>query len=120
MRMHHHLSRRRRLSAVDRPRARFEPYPAATLWLRLLDGIVLAAGIVAPIFTLPQIILIYSTHHAQGVSALTWGVYALLDLPWIIYGTAHRERAIIYSYILWFGANVTVCLGAIMYGGGSI
>ncbi len=96
-------------------RKRREPYPSTKLWFRLLDRIVLVAGIVAPVFTLPQIFLIYSSHHAAGVSALTWGVYAVLDLPWILYGFAHRERPIVYSYLLWFVANLTVCIGALIY-----
>ncbi len=97
-------------------RKRREPYPSANLWLRLLDGIVLLGGIIAPIFTIPQIVLIYYTHSATGVSVVTWSVYALLDVPWILYGFAHKERAIVYSYLLWFVANATVAVGAIIYG----
>lgn len=104
--MHHHPSVRRRREA----------YPSQRFWFRMLDRIVLVAGIAAPIFTVPQIILIYSTHDAAGVSPLTWGVYALLDLPWVVYGFAHRERSIIYSYLLWCAANATVTVGAVLYG----
>ncbi|MDO8548460.1 MAG: PQ-loop domain-containing transporter [bacterium] len=112
MRMHHHPSVRKRLPAARHGR---EPYPSQRFWFRVLDRIVLAAGIVAPVFTLPQIVLIYSTHSAAGVSALTWGVYALLDIPWILYGIAHRERPIVYTYTLWLVANAVVAVGAIVY-----
>lgn len=80
-----------------------------------MDSLVLFAGIVSPLFTIPQIVLIYSTRDATGVSALSWGIFALLDIPWILYGFAHRERPIVYAYVLWLTMNTAVCVGALIY-----
>ncbi len=66
--------------------------------------------------TVPQIVLIYGTHDAAGVSVLSWAAYALLDVPWIVYGIVHKERLIACTYILWFLANTAVALGALVYG----
>ena len=104
--MHHYHVRKRR-----------EPYPARTWGMRLLDACVYTAGIIGPLATIPQIIKIYSSHDALGVSLLTWSMYALFDIPWIIYAIVHRERPLIVCYVLWFLANTTVAIGALLYGG---
>lgn len=95
---------------------RAEPYPAQRLWLRVLDKTVLVVGTVGPLMTLPQILLIYTTHNATGVSPISWGAWAMLDLPWVIYGLAHRDIAIMLTYTLWCVMNITVCVGAVLYG----
>ncbi len=104
--MHHYHSRKRA-----------EPYPAKTFRMRLLDFVVYVAGVAGPLATIPQIIQIYSSQDARGVSLLTWTVYALFDIPWIIYATVHKERPLIVCYSLWFFFNAAVALGALLYGG---
>ena len=86
--------------------------------MRFLDHLVLVVGVVGPAATIPQILKIYITHQATGVAALSWGTWALLDIPWILYGLAHRERPIAITYTLWFTANVLVFVGVLMYGDG--
>lgn len=113
MRPHIHPHVRKR--EYDR---RLEPVPARTYGLRLLDLMVYAAGILAPVMTLPQMFKIFLYHDAAGVSALTWGAYALFDLPWILYGLAHRERPITITYLLWFLCNGAVFVGTLIYGTG--
>ncbi len=110
MRSHPHLHLRQRISGS------LEPYPARTAWKRLLDKSLYVVGIVGPIMTIPQIALIYSTHDAAGVAPLTWLSWALLDIPWILYGVVHREWQIVITYVLWFTANMLVVVGALLYG----
>lgn len=106
MSLHHYHTRRRA-----------EPYPARTLWLRVLDFVVYVAGVAGPLATIPQIIKIYSTQDATGVSLLSWSVFALFDIPWIIYAMVHRERPLVVCYSLWLVANAAVAVGAFLYGG---
>lgn len=97
-----------------------EPFPARSAWKRALDHLVIAVGIIGPVATVPQILKIYLLQQAAGVSALSWGTWALLDIPWILYGMAHRERPIIMTYTLWLVVNAIVCAGAILYGAGPL
>jgi len=92
-----------------------EPYPARTPGLRAVDALVYTAGILAPVMTLPQIYLIFSTRNASGVSAEAWLAWALLDVPWILYGVVHRERPLVVTYTLWFLGNFLVFVGAVLY-----
>lgn len=93
-----------------------EPFPARSFWLRVLDRVVLTAGVIGPLTTIPQIYKIYTTHDASGVSLLTWLLPAILDIPWIVYGFAHGERPIVITYTLWLVANLVVALGVVLYG----
>lgn len=95
-----------------------EPFPAKHPWLRLLDRVVLTVGVIGPLTSVPQILKIFILQDASGVSVLSWGIPALLDIPWIVYGIVHRERPIAISYTLWLLSNVLVVTGALMYGAG--
>lgn len=106
----HHLHLRKRISKS------LEPYPARSAWKRLLDRVVFAAGIVGPVLTLPQIVLIYTNHDASGISAMSWFGWAALNVVWILYGLVHKEPPIVMTYSFWFIANSTVAIGAVLYG----
>jgi uncharacterized protein with PQ loop repeat len=92
------------------------PRAASGFWKGILDRVTMIAGILGPIMVIPQIYQIYSTHMAIGVSALSWGSFALLDLPFICYGILHRDRPIVTTYSLFCFANILVAAGAILYG----
>lgn len=105
----HHQSLRRRLYK------NLEPYPHPKRLTRMLDRLVFAVGFISPMFTLPQLYVIYAGHTAAGVSPLTWGAYALFDIPWIVYGFVHKERPIVFAYTLWLTVNTLVCVGALVF-----
>ncbi len=106
----------RHLHVRKRAQKHLEPYPARTAWKRVLDRVVFLIGVLGPAMTLPQIILIYVGQDASGVSPFTWFGWALFDIPWILYGVAHRERPIIVTYSLWLVTNLIVAVGAVLYG----
>src|SRR3989344_1265738 len=103
----HHLHIRKRLSKS------LEPYPARSGWKRLLDKLILVAGVVGPLLSFPQIILIYSNKDASDISAVSWFGWAALNIVWILYGLAHKERPIVGTYTLLMVANLSVGIGAI-------
>lgn len=103
----------------ERRAAGLEPYPARRISLWILDTVVLVAGVLGPLMTIPQIAKIYFVQDAAGVSVISWGMYALLDIPWIIYGIAHHSRPILTTYLLWFIVNALVVVEALVYGAGA-
>lgn len=88
---------------------------STTPYSRFLDRATLAAGIIGPLMTLPQIFKIYFYHQASGVSALSWCAFAALDIPFLLYGFYHKEKPIITTYTLWLIANSAVAIGAIIF-----
>ncbi len=105
-----HLHLRKRITK------NLEPYPARSAWKRLLDKLIFIAGVVGPILSIPQVILIYSNKDASDISAVSWFGWAALNIVWILYGLAHREPPIVMTYSFWFIVNLTIAFGAVLYG----
>ncbi len=106
----HHMHKRKRAHNKN-----LKEYPHPSPWINFLDKLMLIVAILSPIMTLPQIWKIFYYQSASGVSALTWGSYVLLNIPWIIYGAVHRDKVILINMILWFFINAIVTIGAIIY-----
>ncbi|MEK7107430.1 MAG: hypothetical protein AAB899_04570, partial [Patescibacteria group bacterium] len=77
---------------------------------------VYTAGILGPVISLPQVIIVYVGQDVAGISVISWLGWAILDIPFIIYGFAHKERPIIITYTLWMMINLSVAIGAVIYG----
>lgn len=88
----------------------------STPYTRFLDKLTFIVGIIGPFTVLPQIISIYSTQDASGVSFYTWALIFLVTLPWVFYGIAHKSTTIIISFTLWEIMNATVAIGVLLYG----
>jgi uncharacterized protein with PQ loop repeat len=106
----------RHLHLRKRATRNLEPYPSRHFWKRILDTLVYGAGVLGPLFTIPQVYQIYSTQSAGDIAPLSWLVWALFDLPWILYGFVHKEFPIVVTYTLWFIFNGLVFVGALLYG----
>lgn len=97
-------------AAHVRTREKSSPYTV------FLDKLTFVAGVIGPFTVLPQIYSIFTTHSAAGVSLITWGLMFIVTFPWILYGLAHKDKAIISSFILWEVVNLTVVIGVLIYG----
>ncbi len=77
-------------------------------WKTKFDEMMVVAGLISPLATIPQIVKLYATHtqHAVGQSLTTWTVYTAISVLWVVYGVVNRQLAIL----------VGNCLGTIMYG----
>jgi len=82
----------------------------------MLDKLIFVAGVVGPVLSIPQIVLIYSNKDASDISAVSWFGWAALNIVWILYGLVHKEPPIVMTYTFWFIINLTVAFGAILYG----
>ena len=106
----HHMHKRKRSHGEG-----LKEYPHPNPWINFLDKAMVVIAILSPIMTLPQVWQIFYYQNATSVSALTWGSYLLLNIPWIIYGMVHKEKIILINMILWFFVNALVTIGAIIY-----
>lgn len=109
--MHHLVGQKHKLQ-----RKRASARMPETAYIRFLDKLTFVAGIVGPFTVLPQIWSIFSTQSAVGVSLSTWLLIFIVTLPWVFYGFAHKDKSIIWSFILWEVANLTVVVGVLLYG----
>ncbi len=105
----HHIHQRQRIHV------RHEPFPHPHPWVRALDRLLLLIAVVAPLVNIPQIVAILSARNAAGVSLLSWSLYTLLCLPWLLYGIVHRTKPIVISYSLWLLTDIGVLAAAVWY-----
>jgi uncharacterized protein with PQ loop repeat len=84
--------------------------------IKFLDNLVYVVSVLFPLTTLPQIIQIFSTQTATGISILTWSLYIAFSIPMLIYTIVHKVKPLIIMNILWITMYSLVVIGAILYG----
>ncbi len=84
-------------------------------YVRFFDKFIFLIAFIGPLATAPQAFQIFITHNASGVSAVTWLFYDFVQLSWLLYGIAHRDKPIILSNIFWVFWQTLVLIGAIIY-----
>ncbi len=109
----HHLRGRARLPS--RLGEHLEPFPAESFFKKNLDYLMYGVGILAPFALLPQIIQIYSTQSASGLSLVTWSLLVTFNLLWATYGFAHKEAHILLANAFMALFNLTIVIGILMY-----
>jgi MtN3 and saliva related transmembrane protein len=87
--------------------------------LRVFEPLMVVAGIVTPLATLPSISKLYFTHsqHASGQSLVTWSIFALASLLWLVCGLLNRKPAIYIGNIIALAMNLLMVNGILMHAG---
>jgi uncharacterized protein with PQ loop repeat len=75
-----------------------------------------ALSVFTLLMTVPQILAIWLTRQAAGVSLLSWGAYWISALVWFVYGLQRRDRNIYLPCIGWLVLDGAVIVGAWIYG----
>lgn len=82
----------------------------------LIDKFTYAAAIIESFIVLPQVFQIFHDKNATGVSLMSWTGFWLLNLIWLAYGIAHKEKLIIFYTTIYGLAQIWVIIGGLMYG----
>ena len=80
-----------------------------------LDFITNVCAVVLPFTTLDQLHIIYIQKQTEGVSALTWFLYAVLSVPLLIYSIKRKDFPMIVLNGLWVVVDATVWIGVLLY-----
>jgi MtN3 and saliva related transmembrane protein len=104
----HHTSVRKRIYQ------NLEEFPSKDPFKRFLDRLIFVVGFLGPLFTIPQLVNVWIAKQVAGVSFASWAAYAALDIVWIVYGFVHKEKPIVFAYMLWFIANAGVAIGVLV------
>lgn len=95
---------------------RKERFPHPERWKRLLDHAIYLVIFLGPVLTIPQLTEVWVARNAAGVSVISFSAYVILNVFWLTYGIAHREKPIVISALLWALVNGLVAVGAVLYG----
>lgn len=104
----HHISKRKRAHHKN-----LKKFPNKDPKIRFLDNYMLFIGSMAPLFTIPQIVKIYTLRDSEGLSPITFALLAFNSLSWLVYGFVHKDRQIMAANILFFIANIVILIGAL-------
>jgi len=72
-------------------------------------------ALVTPLLTVPQLVIIWSSHQTQGISVITWGAYAAASGLWLIYALLRKQKQLIVTQLLLFILDFAVVLGVYIY-----
>ena len=101
---HKHLKRHRVLTAQKKYKPLF------------VDRATYIAAVIEPIITIPQVMIIFRTKTAAGVSLVSWIGYEILTAVWVWYGIVHKDKLILLYQGLFLIVQGAVIVGAIIYG----
>lgn len=76
-----------------------------------MDRLAFLAGIMLPVMTIPQAYKVWTDADVQGVSLLTWSLYTVVSLLFVIFGLRHKELLLIYTYTPMFAIEVIIVVG---------
>jgi len=103
---------RRKIMTIDPMTCRSTGARADDLLRRLLGGM----SVFTLVMTIPQVLTIWVTHQAAGVSVLYWGTYLLSAFLWLWHGLRQKDPNIYLPCVGWIMLNGAVFVGAIVYG----
>ncbi|HEY9446719.1 MAG TPA: hypothetical protein VIQ62_06565 [Burkholderiales bacterium] len=84
---------------------------ANTALRRVLGGM----SVFTLLMTIPQVLTIWVSHQAAGVSVASWSAYLLSAVLWFWYGLTQRDRNIYLPCVGWIALDGAVIVGAILY-----
>lgn len=81
-----------------------------------IDGVMGVAAVAHPMIAIPQVLQIYITKQATGLSLLTWGTFGLFGFIFLAYGFVHKLRPYIIMQLIWITVNTSIVVGILLYG----
>lgn len=82
-----------------------------TLLSRVLGGM----SVFTLLMTVPQVLTIWISHQAAGVSVISWSAYLLSAILWFWYGLQKGDKNIYLPCVGWVGLDSAVIVGAVIY-----
>lgn len=86
-----------------------------TPFTRFLDVLIIPVGVANVFMGLPQAYEVWVNQNVAGVSLLTFSMWMLFAVVWIVYGYVHRDRPIFYMHIGWLLLHGSIVLGILAH-----
>ena len=102
-----HINQRKRIHQ------KHQPFPHPDPRVRFLDNVVTVVSLVVPLTAIPQILKIWQTQDASGISIIMWSLWLILSFPMLAYGIVHKTKPFIVMYALWIIIEIGVILSAL-------
>ena len=90
-------------------------FPHPVFWKRMLDYVMYVVALATPAALLPQLLHLYHTHDAVGVSWITFGLFFIINSLWVLYASVHRDTPLVISCLLCAVLDIVLVYGILLY-----
>jgi uncharacterized protein with PQ loop repeat len=94
------------------PTATIDTPHSDTPFRRLLGGM----SLFTMLMTIPQVLTIWFSHQAAGVSLLSWSAYLVSAVLWFWFGIQRHDKNICLPCVGWMVLDSAVIIGVVIYG----
>ena len=81
----------------------------------LIKRLLGSLSIFTMVMTIPQVLTIWVSHRAAGISMVSWGAYLVSAAVWLWYGLQKRDKNIYLPCLGWIILDGAVIVGALVY-----
>ena len=92
-----------------------ETFPSRNAAKRLLDYLMYAVGILAPLALVPQILQLYTSKSSVGLSLPTWSLLIVFNVLWAVYALVHKDKHILFANFMMALFNTSIVVGILLY-----
>jgi uncharacterized protein with PQ loop repeat len=82
----------------------------------LIKRLLGSLSIFTMVMTIPQVLTIWVSHRAAGISMVSWCAYLVSAAAWLCYGLQRRDKNIYLPCMGWIILDSAVIVGALVYG----
>jgi MtN3 and saliva related transmembrane protein len=80
-----------------------------------IDKTMIVVSVVSPLFGLPQVLQVYQTQTAAGLSLFSWLAFAGVAFVFLLYALHHNLKPLIIAESLWLAVYIAIIPGILMY-----
>lgn len=81
-----------------------------------LEKFLRVMSVITMLMTVPQVLTVWLSRDAAGVSVLSWGAYLFSACLWFVYGWRKRDKTIYLACIGWIVLDAAIVVGAVVRG----
>jgi MtN3 and saliva related transmembrane protein len=80
-----------------------------------IDRLMNVAAFASPLMGVPQVVQIFTTEDAAGLSLFSWLAFAMIAVVFLLYAMAHNIRPLVIAQSLWLVVYGGVVGGILIY-----
>ncbi|HJU24173.1 MAG TPA: hypothetical protein VJ891_16835 [Casimicrobiaceae bacterium] len=80
----------------------------------VLEKVLGLVSLVTMLATVPQVVNVWSSRGASGVSLISWVAYLVAACLWFVHGLRKRDPSIYLACIGWIGLDAAIVIGILV------
>ena len=89
--------------------------PSSTATVSGLEKVLRGLSVFTMLMTVPQVLTIWVSRDAGGVSLVSWLSYLLAACLWFVYGVQKRDKTIYLACVGWVVRDAAIVVGVLVH-----